>query len=99
MLDGLLQVQVQISIQIIGKLSDYISAVHRESPFRKYRFNFSRNFNRARRRRDFTAGTERPRASAVSSVESSSMSRSWKTTRNDGSSSPITWVRMPASSL
>ena len=36
-------------------------------------------------------GRKDPSASAVSSVDNSSMSRNWKTIRKDGSSSPITF--------
>src|SRR5579864_123088 len=96
--DGLLQTRVQFAVKITGKLAHHASTVHWAIPFRKYRFNFSRSFRRARSSRDFTAGTDNPRASAVSSVESSSMSRNWKTVLKGGSSSPITWESIPASS-
>src|SRR6202041_3510360 len=98
-LDGGFQRLVQSVFKVVGKLLDDVLAIHEFSLRLKYLFNFWRNFSRARSNRDFTAGIESPSASAVSSVDSSSMSRSWKTIRKGGSSSPITFVNISDSSV
>src|SRR5580658_2824125 len=84
-------------IQVPGQLFNHIGALHAVSLRRKYRFSFCRNFKRARSSRDFTAGTERCSTSAVSSVDISSMSRSWKTILKLGSNSEIAEFRMSCS--
>src|ERR1700690_3800663 len=81
-------------IQVPGQLFNHIGTLHAGSLRRKYRFTFWRNFKRARSSRDFTAGTERCSTSAVSSVDISSMSRSWKTILKLGSSSEIAEFRI-----
>src|SRR5579883_951673 len=84
----------KFSIEIFRELAYHVLAIHGCLPCRKYRSSFSRSFNRARSNRDFTAGIEIPRSFAVSSVESSSMSRSTKTVRKSGGNSPISRCRM-----
>ncbi len=71
-------------VEIIGQLFEKVRALHCwPSPLRrlKYLVNRSRSCNRARSKRDFTAGTLNPSASAVSSVESPSTSRRMNTVR------------------
>jgi len=77
-------------IDQIVQLRQKLSAGHFPPPFfaflRKYFANRSRNCSRALNRRDFTAGILKPKASAVSSVESPSTSRSTNTTLNPAGS-------------
>src|SRR5712692_5846544 len=72
--------RVQISVEIVGKLADYVATVQFGAPLRVL-LNLSRNFKRPRNSRDFTAASESPSKSAVSSVERSSISRSTNTKR------------------
>src|SRR5262249_18313921 len=85
---------VEVTLEIAGQLADDAFAVHVVALRRKNGLRISLNFNRARRRRDFTAGTEMPRSSAVSSVEICSTSRRRKTVRKMGSSLPMASLRM-----
>src|SRR5215470_2981930 len=89
-LEFLLDRGLEFPVNVIRQLPNDAFAVHWGAPCRKWRFNFSRSFSRARSKRDFTFGTEIPRASAVSCVESSSMSRKTRTIRNSGSSLSMT---------
>lgn len=66
---------IKLFVEIVGEFDDDRFALHELSPCRKYRFSFWRSFKRARNSRDFTAGTDSPNTSAVSSVDNSSMSR------------------------
>src|SRR6201995_5362217 len=80
----------QFAVDVVRDLVNGVGAVQLGFLSRKNRSSFWRNFNRARSSRDFTAGTEIPIACAVSSVESSSISRSTNTVRKSGSSESIT---------
>src|SRR5882757_5956292 len=80
----------QVAIDVIGNAPNYAVAVHCFTPFRKWRSSFCRNLRRARSSRDFTAASEIPTASAASSVDSPSTSRSTKTIRKSGVSSSMT---------
>src|ERR1035437_3792576 len=79
---------VDAVVQVIGKLFQKFRALHGcPSPprcFLKYFVKRSRNCNRARNNLDLTAGILKPSASAVSSVESPSTSRSTNTVRKLG---------------
>src|ERR1700722_4396650 len=88
----------ELAVDVIRDLVNGVGAVQLGFLSRKNRSSFVRNFNRARSSRDFTAGTEIPIACAVSSVESSSMSRSTNTVRKSGSRESITWSRISCSS-
>ncbi len=77
---------LKLAVDIIRDLVNGVGAVQLGFLSRKKRSSFVRNFNRARSNRDFTAGTEMPIACAVSSVESSSISRNTNTVRKSGSS-------------
>src|ERR1700680_4689655 len=90
---------VKLSVQIAGKFDDESATVHALALCRKIGCSFSRSFRRERSNRDFTAGTETPSISAVSSVESPSTSRSRKTVRKMGSSSPMAAVSIEFNSL
>src|SRR5215467_5316012 len=80
----------QFAVDVTRDFANAAGAVQLGFLSRKNRSSFWRSFNRARRSRDFTAGTEIPIACAVSSVESSSISRSTNTVRKSGSSESIT---------
>src|ERR1700744_6701327 len=80
----------QLAVDVVRNLVNGVGAVQLGFLSRKNRSSFCRSFNRARSSRDFTAGTEIPIACAVSSVESSSISRSTNTVRKSGSSWSIT---------
>lgn len=67
---------IQFAVEVFRKLSYHFSTVQACFALLKCRLNLLRSMSRARSRRDFTAGTESSRALAVSSVESSSISRS-----------------------
>src|ERR1043166_6160408 len=70
---------IEIAVDVVRNLADDAFAVQLGAPCRKWRFSFSRSFNRARSKRDFTAEIEMPSASAVSCVDSSSTSRKTST--------------------
>src|ERR1700730_2411833 len=74
----------EFAVDITGNAADDAVAVQCAPPCRKTRSNFCRSFNRARNSRDFTAASEIPSASAVSSVERPSTSRSTNATRKSG---------------
>ena len=76
LLNGCFQRRVELAIEVIRQLNNDSLAVQLRSAFRKKRSSLPRSFSRALSKRDFTAGTDRPKASAVSSVDNSSMSRS-----------------------
>lgn len=76
----------EFAVEVIRDLANSAGAVQFGFLSRRKRSSFWRNFKRARSSRDFTAGTEIPIAAAVSSVESSSMSRRTKTVRKSESS-------------
>ncbi len=80
-LQFVLQRRSERAINIIREFVNDFFAVQFALPCWKYRPNFSLSFSRALNSLDFTAGTEMPSEAAVSSVESSSMSRSTNTTR------------------
>src|SRR5205085_332171 len=88
----------QFTVQVTRKLVNYAATVHALALRSKIGLSLSRNFSRARSNRDFTAGTEIPSISAVSSVESPSTSLRMNTVRKIGSNSPIAFVRMLFSS-
>src|SRR5579863_781369 len=88
---------VEDAVQVIGQLVQEFRAFHWSpspllasllplplSRFWKYRPNRSRNCNRARNNRDFTAGTLNSSAAAVSSVDSPSTSLNTNTVRKPG---------------
>src|SRR6202167_6499724 len=79
---------VEDAVQILGQLVQKFRAFHwSPSPLSrlwKNRPKRSRNCRRARNNRDFTAGTLKSRAAAVSSVESPSTSLSTNTVRKPG---------------
>src|SRR5579862_9784459 len=87
-------------VQVIGELFQKIRASHclpyPPLRFLKYLFKRSRNCNRARSNRDFTAGILKSKASAVSSVESPSTSRKTNTVRKLGGRP---WMVLPRISL
>src|SRR5215469_2359693 len=74
-LDRRLQAVVQRVVEIVRKFLNDVPAPHDFLLLRKTRLSFVRSFSRALSSLDFTAGTESPSASAVSSVDSPSMSR------------------------
>src|SRR5215813_2258052 len=88
----------QLAVDVTRDFANAAGAVQLGFLSRKKRSSFWRSFNRARSSRDFTAGTEIPIACAVSSVESSSMSRSTNTVRKSGSSESITLSRISCNS-
>src|SRR6202012_4172021 len=87
----------ELAVDVVRDLVNGVGAVQLGFLSRKNRSSFVRSFSRARSSRDFTAGTEIPIACAVSSVESSSISRSTNTVRKSGSSWSITWSRISCS--
>src|SRR5271167_2905962 len=97
-----LGLSVHRAVEVIGQLSQKIRAGHfLPSPpvrFLKYLLKRSRNCSRARSKRDFTAGILKSRASAVSSVERPSTSRSTKTVRKLGGSPWMVLLRISLSS-
>src|SRR5437588_9658469 len=93
------KLRCELAIQISRNFPNQSPAVHACCLCPKYRVSLSRSLNRARSSLDFTAGTETPSASAVSSVESCSTSRSTKTVRKIGSSSAIALLRIEFSSV
>src|SRR5208282_2006684 len=89
-------------VQVVGQFFKEIRARHfLPSPplgFLKYLFSRSRNCKRARSSLDFTAGILRSKASAVSSVERPSTSRSTNTVRKLAGSPCTVLRRMSLSS-
>src|SRR5262249_57471522 len=69
-LEFLLDRGLEFPVNVIRQLANDTFAVHWGAPCRKWRFNFSRSFSRARSKRDFTFVTDSPNASAVSFVQS-----------------------------
>lgn len=57
---------IEVAVDVVRNLADDAFAVQFSAPCRKCRLNFSRSFNRALSRRDFTLEREMPSASAVS---------------------------------
>lgn len=80
-------VNIRGTVQIVGQLFQKIIAFH-GWPFPSFDLKYfdrrSRSCKRARKSRDFTAGTLSPSISAVSSVESPSTSRRTKTVLKPG---------------
>src|SRR6266436_8105774 len=95
----LLHRRLEFAVYIVGNLANNAFALQFVAPRRKYRSSLWRSLSRARSNRDFTAGIEMPSALAVSSVESSSTSRSTKTTRKSGSSLSMTEERISCISV
>src|SRR5215475_1218543 len=85
---------LQLAINVVRQLVNDAFAVQFRPPWRKCRLSLSLSLRRARRRRDLTALTDIPSASAVSCVESSSTSRKAKTIRYSGSSLSTAWPRI-----
>src|ERR1051326_6859288 len=82
-LDGPFQFRVQITVEIVRNFLKNFLAIQGRASL-KTLLSSSRRRKRARKSRAFTALMVRPSTSAVSSVESSSTSRSMNTVRNDG---------------
>src|SRR5580692_11396603 len=80
----------ELAVDVARDFANGAGAVQLGFLSRKKRSSFWRSLSRARSSRDFTAGTEIPIACAVSSVESSSISRSTNTVRKSGSRESIT---------
>src|SRR5215469_8208104 len=98
----LTKIFAQFVVEVIRKLAQQVGAVHAVWPSffcPKYLLRRSRNWSLARNNLDFTAGTLKPSASAVSSVERFSMSRSVKTVRNPGGSPWMVLRRISPSSF
>src|SRR5262249_9012654 len=93
-LELLLDCGLQLAVNVVRQLAYDAFAVQFRPPRRKCRLSLSRSCRRARKRRDFTALTDIPSASAVSCVESSSTSRKAKTMRYSGSSFSTAWPRI-----
>src|SRR5690242_6250279 len=93
---------VERLVQVVSQLFEKIRAIHfLLSPvlrFLKYLFRRSRNCKRALSSRDLTAGILSSRASAVSSVDNPSTSRSTNTVRKLDGSPWIVLVKMSRSS-
>src|SRR6202048_4453693 len=95
------ELRADLAVEVIGKLAEKVGAGHAGRPSffcRKCRLSRSRNWRRARNNLDFTAGTLKPSASAVSSVERFSTSRKVKTLRKPGGRPWMVLRRMSASS-
>ena len=81
------EASVCLTVEEVVQFGEELGAGHLLSPpffWRKYRARRSRNWRRARSNLDLTAGTLKPSASAVSSVERFCTSRSVNTVRNPG---------------